>query len=202
MNHQNEIHQSLVIVTEMLNDRGFNTEKLSINHDTIKILEKNNKLEFILDKNDSDEICCIKYMMQKIRPTYMKQTLEELIENYKLDSKNSTIILILKESPGQTVDKVVNATIIQKGNFIQLFLLKNLLFNITKHIAVPKHTILNNMEVENLIKNFKLKSKQQLPVILKTDPIAKYHGMRVGDICEIERASITGGEYKSYRFCR
>ena len=54
----------------MLNDRGYNTEKLSVNHDTIKILEKNNKLEFILDKNDSDEICCIKYMMQKIRPTY------------------------------------------------------------------------------------------------------------------------------------
>ena len=121
---------------------------------------------------------------------------------YKIQSDKFTIILIVKEIPGQTVEKIINTLSIKHNYYIQLFILKKLLFNITKHIAVPKHSILNKEEISKLIVNLKLKNKQQLPVILKSDPIAQYYGMRTGDICEIERLSTTTGYYKSYRLCR
>ena len=196
------VYYSLKTVSEMLEDRGFNTDKINVDENTAKIMEKKNKIEFLISKKDSDEICCVKYMLQKIRPTLMKNTLDELIDKYELKPSNSTLILVLGDSPGQTVEKVVNSKIVSSGYFIQLFLMKNLVFNITKHIAVPKHRLLSSDEAKQLMQNLKLKNKQQLPIILKNDPIAKYYGMHSGDICEIKRYSITAGNYIAYRYCR
>ena len=44
-------------------------------------------------------------------------------------------------------------------------------------------------------------SKDLLPVILRTDPMAKILRLCPGDICEITRNSERCGEYKYYRIC-
>ena len=197
----NNISKSLSTMTEMLDERGFNTEKLQVDNETVKLLMKKNKLEFLLDDTKGNK-CFIKYILQKIKPSIVKQLIEEIIDTYNIQSDKFTIILIIKETPGQTVEKIINTLSVKHNYYIQLFILKKLLFNITKHIAVPKHTLLNKEQISDLIVNLKLKNKQQLPVILKSDPIAQYYGMRTGDICEITRLSITTGYYKSYRLCR
>ena len=198
-----EISTSLKVVSEMLHDRKFNVSKLHLDNETLKVLKKNNKLEFYLENENN--ICFVKYILQKPRPSNIKQTIEEigdLIKNRKNDNKNINIILILNTEPGQTIEKTVNNISVTEGFYIQLFMYKRLLFNITKHISVPKHRMLCNDEITQLITSLKLKNKQQLPVILKNDPIAQYYGMKTGDICEIERISITSGKIKIFRLCR
>ena len=64
------------------------------------------------------------------------------------------------------------------------------------HILQPKHTKLNEKEVEELLTNLNI-SKSQLPKILTTDA-ALPNGCEIGDIIKIERKE----EDKTYIFYR
>ena len=54
---------------------------------------------------------------------------------------------------------------------IEVFLFKELMFNITRHYTQPKMKILTTDEKKKLIQEIKT---SQLPIILKTDPITRY----------------------------
>lgn len=67
------------------------------------------------------------------------------------------------------------------------------------HILVPKHEILKEEEVEELLKLFGV-SKEQLPKIKASDPIIKEIGAKPGDVIKITRKSLTAGVSVFYRF--
>ena len=69
---------------------------------------------------------------------------------------------------------------------------------ILEHEWVPKHRIMSNEEVEELLKKYGIK-KWQLPKMLDSDPVAMILGARPGDVIEITRKSPTAGEAKYYR---
>ena len=78
----------------------------------------------------------------------------------------------------------------------ELFLENELIINIVDHILVPKHEVLQNISIEEFLKQYKCKKKSNLPKLLVNDPVAKYYKMKVGDICRITRASeLSGFEY-------
>lgn len=84
---------------------------------------------------------------------------------------------------------------------IHLFNIDNLSFDISDHFSVPEHKcIRNNKEIQKIMKKTNT-SKGQLPIILRTDAMAKLIRMCPGDICEITRNSERCGEYKYYRIC-
>jgi len=56
-------------------------------------------------------------------------------------------------------------------------------------------------EKKVLKKKLQLKSFNQLPSILGSDPVAKYHDMRDNDVCEIIRPSVTTQTHMCYRVC-
>jgi len=76
-------------------------------------------------------------------------------------------------------------------------LILGIIFSID-HVLVPKFRIMKPEEVEKVLKKFNI-TKKQLPKILRTDPMLKGSGAKVGDVIEIERTEETGVKYFYYR---
>ena len=115
--------------------------------------------------------------------------------------KDSKIIFISKEN--LTTNNYKSFSEFKEFNIkITFFHLKQLLINIYHHELVPQHIpITEKKEIEEIIKQYSLKSKFQLPIILNTDPICKYLDIKSDTIVKIIRPSKTSGEYISYRYC-
>ena len=71
--------------------------------------------------------------------------------------------------------------------------------NPSKHILVPKHTKVSTEDHIDILRQYNIVSKVQLPVILYTDIIARYYNFKRGDIIKIQGSLLNINE-KIYRY--
>ena len=194
----------------MLNDRGFDTTKYdNFSREQIDILYKTNPKvtkdinPIDIELNQKTKLL-IKYMLtSKIRVNNIQNVLDEILEdgNY---NENDTVILIIKDklTSQEAIEMYFDIIYDTKKVFVQLFNLDMLMYNVSKHVKVPKHEIVSKEEKDAVFKKYNLETFDQLPVILKIDPVAKYYGMKRGDVVKITIPSETHGMFVKHRYCQ
>ena len=165
-----------------------------------KISSDVNPLDIYLE-NKNNKIMVKFIVNQKLRINNLTNLVEDIITTQL--SENDTLIIITHDKITNEIFDEFLETIFQKHNiFIQLFWIETLMVDITQHKLVPNHSIISNEEKEQLLQKYNLVSYNQLPIIMKNDPVAKYYGGKRGDVFKINRPSETAGEYVTYRFCQ
>jgi DNA-directed RNA polymerase subunit H (RpoH/RPB5) len=118
--------------------------------------------------------------------------------------KKPHFMLILIDPPSSALMHQLQARdkALQAGNgSLQIFYVKELLYNPLKHVLVPKHEKISEEDTKVVLSTYLIKHKSQLPVISKNDVIARWLGLRHGDIVRITRYNETSGTYYYYRCC-
>lgn len=72
---------------------------------------------------------------------------------------------------------------------IQVFLEDEVAYDPTEHFLVPKHIVLTQEEQREFLNKNNL-DIDHLPIILSTDIIARYYGLRSGQVVKIERENM------------
>ena len=163
------------------------------------------------------------YKIQKNNKTKVTKTIEKLIiELYtnKVFKYTDNCIIIINENIKKTILSFINNINLQlKENFddplkndlgyekkhfgnVFIFDIDTLQFNILNHRLVPTHEVIRDKKNIDQILDKCNCSIDQLPIILKTDPVANLKLCIFGDICKITRISKTCGTYYYYRVVR
>ncbi|KAI9148549.1 DNA-directed RNA polymerases II 24 kDa polypeptide (RNA polymerase II subunit 5) [Blastocladiella emersonii ATCC 22665] len=108
-------------------------------------------------------------------------------------------IVVHKQPLGPQARGIINVAANDRYR-LEAFEEAELVVNITKHVLVPKHEVLTDEEKKVLLTRYRLK-ETQLPRIPVSDPVARYLGLRRGEVVKIIRTSETAGRYVTYRLC-
>lgn len=182
-NNKELISRSFKTVLEMLEDRKIDVSGVS-KEGTSELTSNNNLFEIKIN----DKIKVVYFLFNKFKWVELKPFLKDNMELY---------IVITKEKISQNNVNYIN----QENVNYQLFTIKELVINITKHVLVPKHELISAEETDDIVKRYQLKSKYQLYTIMKTDPMARYLNLKNGDVVRVTRKSQSSGEHVVYRCC-
>tara|TARA_B000000565_G_scaffold15298_3_gene11009 strand:+ start:2560 stop:3147 length:588 start_codon:yes stop_codon:yes gene_type:complete len=191
----------------MLEYRGYDISNISP-FTTFTGTDKLDKLSINLSKNGK-ELIQVHYEVESTRTNHKKLTkrIEDIIS--KLDSpeksKDLTIIFLVRDGMTPSVKEAIRLLSEKYGVFIQIFPIRNLMYNCTKHKSVPQHIRITKTEYEVYLQDFldslHIESLENLPKIFDTDPVAMFIGLRPGEMCKIIRPSMSAGEHIVYRYC-
>lgn len=200
MNYQEikDLYKVRGTILEMLNDRKHIVPEIeNITFDQFMIKYNNKNIDIYI--NDGVKQAVYVYFHNEVKnfgKSDLKNIMMKINSQYEDDSIN--IILLLRDKENSAVSKELTKD--QYSN-VEIFLKKNMLFNITHHILVSKHIVLSKDEEKELLQKYNT-TKGKLPKISKIDPVAKYYGMKTDQICKILRKSPEVGEYFYYRIVR
>ena len=162
----------------------------------------NKQLDMLLTNGSTQKKIYIKYhLTTKIRPGHVYDYIDDLYNLEDVLSPTDELIIITKDKIADTLVKLMETLYIKDKVFFIIFNLKQLSFNILKHVLVPPHRILNKEEEKTIRNKFNIREDSQFPEISRFDPVAMALGLRPKELCEIIRPSKTSIETKYYRLC-
>ena len=186
-------------LNKLAEDRGYTKEENFENLTFEKWIQKNNNknpLRGIFYKIADNPDIIIRLYYEYLEGLKLNANdIELFLNNMKEGKANSGIIIVSGSLTPKANEKLAEINSVLQ---VECFNLCELTVNITEHSYVPKHTLLSDEEKSILLKRYKIK-ESQLPKILSTDPVARYLGLRRGNVVKIIRDSETAGKYVSYR---
>lgn len=90
------------------------------------------------------------------------------------------------------------------GNVLQMFTVDELQYNVMQHVLQPRFERMSREEVERVYADHGFTpatALRQLPRILSEDKVARYMGLRHGDVVRVTRSSPTAGEVVLFKVC-
>jgi len=199
-----KIYKSRKTVIDLMEDRGVDMDKFkeyTINEVELMVTNMSKANKDISPVDMTLENGIIKYILTpKIRVTNLMSLTDQITDEYK---EGDTVIFILRDkiTSEESIEEFFYNIYLSKKIFVQYFHLDTLTFNVTKHSLVPRHEILTKDESEQLVKSLHITHIKKLPKISSSDPIAKYYGLKRGQVFRITRPSETSGISYYYRLC-
>lgn len=131
-----------------------------------------------------------------------EKNLTAFIEFARENGHNSGIIIVSMSRPSDTVLAGLRSYI-SNGDapLVQIFELRHLQFNISKHVKVPKHRLVTAQELPDILKANNVDKPNYFRKIDSQDAMAKWIGARPGDVIEVTGMCETSAENKRYLFC-
>jgi len=201
-----EIDNVIQNIKEMLVERGENIDEFSEHEQDIDREEFYNDDKVIeFHTNNSTIIFALTKTLRVSIIDLLKKN-KSNIDNF-VNSYNGkyNIILIFNNdiltTPTIAQLNIIDKILQKKKGMLQFFQIKELQFNPMRHELVPPHRKLSPDEATEIMQTYLIKSKLQLPLILKNDVIAKWLGVKQGEIIEITRYENSSGKSYYYRCC-
>ncbi len=184
--------KSLQHVKEMLTDRRFLTFESNIGVSTDPESEFNQITKDSLPRLIATKPKTKKQDQRKIGVWWVGESklrikIISFLKSQLTELGLNRCIIVTDAAPTAQAKNVVNNL---ESNTFSLFTLKEMQFNVTKHVLVPKHEALSTKQKIEVLKQFRL-TPDKTPKIYTTDPIVRYYGWPRGTLVKITRG---GGE--------
>jgi len=211
-----QLYKSRNIILELMEKDGYNVkEYANFSISELNTMKQNNQLDMLLEKNEvptesntstisptrKKKIYIHFYLGKSLRPNNIQEMIDDLFHLEEILTKEDTLYIVIKDEPNDTLINESKQIWERDGIFIVLESIKRLQFNILNHTLVPKHRVLSNSEVINIMNKYNITDKSLFPEISRFDPVARAIGIRPGEICHIIRPSKTAIEANYYRVC-
>ena len=185
-------------VRDMLRDRGY-TVSVPRNEQTM-----NSFATYLLGVENDYELCIVAKNKKRKRvfvyfPTDAKlgvKPIREIVQHLeKQECKHA--IIVYKEAITPFAQREIDEDI-SKRVVVNKFKLESLLYNVTHHTGVPKHTVLTRQERDEYLHTNNIVA-DKLPKIFSSDPVIQYYGLKRGQMVKIERFNPEGHAFYYYR---
>jgi len=210
-----QVIQSRKNVLEIMEKQGYDTTGYAnFSANEVYAMVSNNQLDMLLEmKQNSDDTSAtantkkiyIRYYLSKaIRPANLHEIISDLFVLTDTLKTTDTLYIIIKDEPNDTLINEIKQIWETEKIHVIVENIKRLQFNILKHVKVPEHIVIgdiNSEEVKEVMKKHNMNKIEDFPEISRFDPVAKAICIRPGEVCKILRPSKTAIITNYYRVC-
>ncbi len=210
------VYKSRITLIDILGSLGYNTNlyknfTASEVDSMLKTEQLDMSFEYDTDYPDptvyTNSKVYVKYMLSA-KPVQFNRIREVVYDMFESETrsltKKDTLVIILNDEPNDTMITKLTYLFDKEGIFVVIHNIKRLQVNILKHSMVPPHFILTEPEQEAFLLKMGISPNEyvrKLPEMSRFDPVALCICMRPGQICRIERPSITSMTTDYFRVC-
>ena len=201
------IFKSRSTILQQLQKQGYEVDDyLNFSMNEIDSMLSNSQLDMLLTHENGNKVYIkyyftLKQTTKQIKKEVLDNVIEDLFIIEEVLTKKDTLIVIIDDEPNDTILTRLKYLYDHDGIFVIIHNIHRLQFNILNHSLVPHMRVLNDKEETEFMKKYQIRDKTQIPEISRFDPQALVVGVRPGNICYIQRSSITALTTDYYRVC-